>query len=357
MARRYLPLENNLMIHFDSHPDMCVPRQMSAKTVFNRQLLLESLSIENWIMPMIYGNYFGPEIVWIAPPWANQMPIGRHELTIGECDDKIKVDSNLDYFLSDGCCEDAEKLSNQKKTTIHVTQCNESSLNELIRDEWILDIDLDYFSTLNPFLNIYPKANTYAKLREMFMTTKNYDVKDRESVLAYQTRRNHELDFFENLFQYMAQNGSLEKHKNEDESMAEKYELAKNLIDELCRHYSIYDIDWFVVNDAGCTCDDEEFQVPHHESTDETIKEMLAKFEKFLKSVKMPPTMITIARSCEDGYTPAHQVEFIQSEVLKILRSVYSENLGDEVLWYKNPAATEDANFSVIDLIEPKKKV
>lgn len=354
LARRYLPLQNNLMIHFDSHPDMCVPRQMSAQTVFNRQTLLESLSIENWIIPLMYGQYLGPEIVWVAPPWAHQIPAGHHALIVGECDDKIKVNSNLDYFLSDGCCEDDKKMSNQKRVSIHVTQASDESMNELIRDDWILDVDLDYFSTLNPFLNIYPKASTYEKLRVLFKTEKVYDVNDPVSVLAYQQRRNHDLDFFEKIFQHMAQNGSLEKFKNEDASMSEKFELAKQLIDDLCRHYSIYDIDWFIINDAGCTCDDEELQIPHHESTEDTIKELLTKFEKFLKSVKVPPSMVTIARSCEDGYTPAHQVEFIQSEVLRTLRNVFGENLGDEVLWYKNPP---DCNFSVFDLVEPKKKL
>ena len=32
-ATRHLPFENIMMIHFDSHPDMCIPRLMPAKTV------------------------------------------------------------------------------------------------------------------------------------------------------------------------------------------------------------------------------------------------------------------------------------------------------------------------------------
>lgn len=253
LARRYLPFEDNLMIHFDSHPDLCVPRQMSTSAVFNRQMLLESLSIENWIVPLMYGKHLGPDFVWVAPQWSHQLPLGRHDVIVGDCDDKIKVKTNLDYFLSDGsCCEESsaeeltKKMLNQKKMTIHVTQVNES-LNELIRDDWILDVDLDYFSTLNPFINIYPKANTYEKLHKIFMTEKDYDVNDRESVSRYLKKRNHELDYFEQIFQYMAHHGSLEKFENDDSSMNEKFELVKELIENLCQHYSIYDIDWFVV--------------------------------------------------------------------------------------------------------------
>lgn len=351
LANRYLPFQNNVMIHFDSHPDMCVPRQMPAKIIFERRPLLESLSIENWIVPMLYAQHVN-EIAWIRPPWAHQLPDGHHEFSVGDFDGNIHVSSPLDYFLSDGGYKDEKCLSNSKKVSLHVSEIDDS-LNELLRDDpdshWILDIDLDYFSTLNPFLSIYPKANTYEKLRKVFMVEKTYDIASPESVAEYADERNHVLDFFETVFQHMAQHGSLEKFKCEDSKMKDKFELVKDLIDSLCHHYSIYDIDWFIVNDAGCTCDEEDLEIPNHESTDAEIKSMVGRLEKFLKSLKKPPTIITIARSSNDGYTPVHQVDDIQNQVLQVLRSVYAENLGTETLFYKNPA------MSVLDMVEPRK--
>lgn len=351
LARRYIPFKNNLMVHFDSHPDMCVPRLMSSETVFNRRVLLESLSIENWLIPLMYAEHVN-ETIWVKPPWANQLPNGTHKLMVGDNGDKIKVSSNLDYFLSDGCCENVNLIKNKKQVKIHVTNVGEF-INEILREDWILDVDLDYFSTLNPFLNIYPKANTYEKLRKIFYIDKSYDVNDQESIMEYVNKRNKELDYFEGIFQFMAQNGSLENYKNEDSTMNEKFELIKELIESLCHHYSIYEIDWFVINDAGCTCDDEEFQIPHHESSDEIVKSMLNEFEKFLKSVKTPPSMVTIARSCDDGYTPKHQIEQIQSEVIRILKEKFGETLHEECLWYKNTST----DTPVLDLIEPRKKL
>lgn len=354
LANRYLPLQNNLMIHFDSHPDLCVPRQMPADCIYDRRTLLESLSIENWILPVMFAQNLN-EVVWVRPPWAKQIEDGRHTFTVGEFNDKIFVSSTLDYFLSDGGYKEEKSLSNKKSATVHVSEVDES-LNELISDDldkhWILDIDLDYFSTLNPFLSIYPKAETYEKLREIFKLEKDYKADDLESISSYVQRRNCQLDFFESVFQHMAQHGSLEKFKCEDSSMKEKFELVKELIECLCSNYSIYDIDWFVVNDAGCTCDDELHELPHHESTDEEIKQLVGKFEKFIRALKKPPTLITIARSSLDCYSPAHQVDSIQAQVLQALRTVYGETLATETLWYKN--ASQD--ISALEMVEPRKR-
>lgn len=352
LANRYLPFQDNLMIHFDSHPDCCVPRQMPAKTVFDRKHLLDSLSIENWIVPMLFAQHLS-EVAWIRPPWAKQIADGHHTFAVGESEGKIFVSSPLDYFLSDGGYKEEKLMANKKTVTLHVSEVEES-LDELITDShWILDIDLDYFSTLNPFLSIYPKAQTYEKLKKIFLIAKSYNSNDSESISSYVKERNRQLDFFETIFQHMAQHGSLEKFKNEDPSLQEKFELVKELIECLCSHYSIYEIDWFLVNDAGCTCDDDEHQLPHHESTDEEIKLLMRKLEKFLKSLKKPPTLITIARSSLDGYTPAHKVDSIQSQVIQTLRHVYAESLGTETLWYKN-SPTEV--ISALDMIQPRRK-
>lgn len=352
LANRYLPFNDNLMIHFDSHPDMCVPRQMPAENIFERQMLLESLSIENWIVPMLYAQHVN-ELAWVRPPWANQIENGRHEFSVGECDGKIHVSSTLDYFLSDGGYKEEHVMRNHKKVTLHVTEVG-VALNELLCDEnkhWILDIDLDYFSTFNPFIGIYPKADTYEKLKKIYHIDKSYDVKDKESVAAYVKERNRQLDVFETIFQHMSQNGSLEKFKFNDDSLKEKFELVKELIECLIHHYSLYDVDWFIVNDAGCTCDDDEHQLPHHESTDNEIKELILKFEKFLKSLKKPPTLITVARSTTDGYTPPHQIDSIQSQVIQTLRNVFAENLATETLWYKNTS-----DLSALELVQPRKR-
>lgn len=353
LANNYLPFQNNLMIHFDAHPDCCISREMPATTVYDRTLLLENLSIENWIMPLCYGNHFN-EVVWIRPPFAHQIPDGSYTFSIGNYDGRICVSSTLDYFLTDGSYQRVSVLKNKHSVKLVVTEVSDS-IDELIQDrKYVLDIDLDYFSTHNPFLNIYPKAQTYEKLRKIFKLDKSYDVNDADSVTAFVNERNRQLEFFDEIFQHMAQNGSLEKYKFAgDESLKEKFELTKELIECLCHEYSIYEVDWFVVNDAGCTTDDEVFELPHHESSDAEIKELVKKFDVFLRSLKKQPEIITISRSSNDGYTPSNQVEMIQELVIAALRNVFGENMTDQpTLWYKNA----ESNIPALELVEPRIK-
>lgn len=351
-ANNYLPFQNNIIVHFDSHPDCCLPRQMLAATAFNRSLLLESLSIENWLMPLAYMGCIN-QIAWIKPHFAHQIPNGLHHFSVGEFNDKICVSSSLDYFLSDGAYQKEELLNNKKPIKLYVKEIEDSFAHEMIGDlPWILDIDLDFFSTFNPFNSIYPKADTYNKLKAIFHIEKSYEIEDPESILKYVEERNRHLDFFEKIFQHMATNGSLEKFQMTDESLRDKFNLTKDLIESLCHHYSIYDIDWFLINDAGCTTDDDEFQLPHHESTDVEIKEGMKKLEVFLKGIKRHPEIITISRSSCDGYTPPSQIEMIQEMCLKVLRNVYAEDLTDSpTLWYKN-----SSEIPALELVEPRVK-
>jgi UPF0489 domain len=287
----------------------------------------------------------------VHQPFANQIPEGIYSFSVGEKDEKICVSSKLDYFLSDGSYANEDEIKNRKTLTLHSTKVN-TEFNDIIQDRpYILDIDLDYFSTLNPFAAIYPLANTYEKLKKIFHIEKDYDENDAESVTKFVVKRNKQLDFFETIFQHMAQHGSLEKFKLADESMTAKFNLVKELIECLIHNYSLYDIDWFVINDAGCTVDEEQYQLPHHESSDEELNQMMKEFEIFVTSLKRPPEVVTISRSCEDGYTPKHQIESIQNRVLEILK-IFGDKLCDApTLWYKN-----SLEIPALDLVEPRTK-
>lgn len=57
LGARRLPFGGNKIIHFDSHPDLTIPKSMPAEFVRNKEKLLESLSIENWLMPTTYAGH------------------------------------------------------------------------------------------------------------------------------------------------------------------------------------------------------------------------------------------------------------------------------------------------------------
>ncbi|KAG8225172.1 hypothetical protein J437_LFUL006697 [Ladona fulva] len=83
MGSKHLPLEGNAIIHLDSHPDMLIPKGMSAEAVWDKNILFEHLSIENWMLPAAYAGHFGA-LIWVKPPWANQMEDSSSSFQIGQ---------------------------------------------------------------------------------------------------------------------------------------------------------------------------------------------------------------------------------------------------------------------------------
>lgn len=125
IGSKHLPASNITFIHFDSHPDLLIPVNMSADTVFDKEALFSELSIENWIMPVVYAGHFS-QVLWLHPSWAQQIKEGKHFFLVGK--DKstttIRVTSTDDYFLSDGLYVPEEQLENPKPLHLDVILLN-----------------------------------------------------------------------------------------------------------------------------------------------------------------------------------------------------------------------------------------
>ncbi|KAI9537893.1 hypothetical protein NQZ68_020875 [Dissostichus eleginoides] len=143
IASRHLPLQNIKMVHLDSHPDLLIPVNMSADTVFDKEKLFSELSIENWIMPMVYAGHVSC-VAWLHPYWAQQITEGEHRMAVGRDSSTttIRVTSTDDYFLSDGLYVSEKQLENPKALRLNVVKVNpvkqsQSSLTELQSAEGI----------------------------------------------------------------------------------------------------------------------------------------------------------------------------------------------------------------------------
>ncbi|KAE8291475.1 UPF0489 protein C5orf22-like protein [Larimichthys crocea] len=123
IASRHLPLKNIKMIHLDSHPDLLIPVNMSADTVFDKEKLFSELSIENWIMPMVYAGHVSC-VAWLHPYWAQQITEGEHRMSVGRdaSTTTIRVTSRDNYFLSDGLYVSEEQLENSKPLRLNVVK-------------------------------------------------------------------------------------------------------------------------------------------------------------------------------------------------------------------------------------------
>ncbi|XP_022617541.1 UPF0489 protein C5orf22 homolog isoform X2 [Seriola dumerili] len=125
IASRHLPAKNIKMVHLDSHPDLLIPVNMSADTVFDKEKLLSELSIENWIMPMVYAGHVSC-VAWLHPYWAQQIREGEHRMAVGRDSSTttIRVTSTDNYFLSDGLYVCEEQLENSKPLRLNVVKVN-----------------------------------------------------------------------------------------------------------------------------------------------------------------------------------------------------------------------------------------
>ncbi|XP_010889679.1 UPF0489 protein C5orf22 homolog isoform X1 [Esox lucius] len=125
IASRHVPLNDIKMVHLDSHPDLLIPVNMPADTVFDKDALLSELSIENWIMPMVYAGHVS-HVAWLHPYWAQQIKEGEHTFFVGKDSSTttIRVTSKDDYFLSDGLYVPQDQLENPKPLGLSVVRVN-----------------------------------------------------------------------------------------------------------------------------------------------------------------------------------------------------------------------------------------
>ncbi|RUS84209.1 hypothetical protein EGW08_008049, partial [Elysia chlorotica] len=208
IASRLLPFSCAAMVHLDSHPDLLIPVHMQADTVFKPAELYESLSIENWILPLVYAKHFD-HIVWVKPPWARQIPVSKQRFLVGQCVESgcVRVTSKENYFLTDGLFRPGSELSEPGVLTLQVEEVlpaawadldptyasSESvskqteltqgqapswvdSIQDSLKDKpYVLDIDLDFFSTANPFRDlIEPTAEQALKRLYHYTTPSNF---------------------------------------------------------------------------------------------------------------------------------------------------------------------------------------
>ncbi|XP_022218251.2 UPF0489 protein C5orf22 [Drosophila obscura] len=342
LGTRHLPLENNLLVHFDSHPDLVIPRHIAASSTYDKETMLNELSIENWIMPTLFAGHFN-RMVWLKNSWCQQIPTGKHDFKIGQKDDRIGVDCPLDYFIADGNYCNSDDLQEARQVELQVYDADSDSLDPTqfvtAKDAkgFVLDIDLDFFSTSNPFLEIYKDADCYNQLKEIFHFVSVEAVKKAATAtiseyMATADKRQTQLEALKRIFWHLEEQRSLEGLELPDETVIspEVYAKIVQLTEQLQDKYPDDEIDWHLIFDSGSTTDNNG--LPHHISTSQELEEYFANFKRFLERLPVPPVAITMAHSAQDDYCPQNQVAFIEERVLRLLKDVFGERLNDKAI-------------------------
>ncbi|KAG7319450.1 hypothetical protein KOW79_016593 [Hemibagrus wyckioides] len=373
IGSRHIPMKEVKMVHLDSHPDLLIPVSMSAHTVFDKEALFSELSIENWIMPMVYAGHVS-HVAWLHPYWAQQIREGEHEMCVGRdaSTNTIRVTSTDDYFLSDALYVPAEQLRDGKPFRLSVirvdpvqTAKDEDQLNTAKKskpdpepvcsgscagvsraadgssgtsetastekssasavgsllsvlkpdDPYILDIDLDFFSCKNPFKEMYTQEE-YSILQELYSFERPREDADEETLCECVERRTRQLEDLEAVFaELLEDDGELTV-----ERLADKHGM-KSLVKLICSLKSRNESpDYEMVHQAGLTCDYSE--LPHHVSSEAEIQQLMLAV-RFVLQPLPKPTLITMSRSSLDDYCPPGQVESIQSSVLNLLEALF----------------------------------
>lgn len=292
-------------------------------------------------------------MTWIKPKWSNQIPDGDYQMRVGDSDGFIRCDSYLEYFLGEGTYQVARKLNNVKTIDLNVFTLDENALDRIDKNRrhrifgdgtatanepFILDIDLDFFSTDNPFKAMYTACGTYELLKPIFRADFFEQPFNRSStedeLLSFTTKRSHYIDCLEKIFQQLEENVDVAV-LTFAECLHPVKEKLLALISHIQQANGSSKISWKTYFDAGCTLDSNE--LPAHISTHEQIAELLILFKQFLRQLTDFPSLITISRSSDDDYCPPHQVDHIQEEVLKAIADVYGDKVcGKPILHYND---------------------
>lgn len=354
LGSKHLPFEGNTIIHLDSHPDMLIPKDMPADSVLDKYKLFDDISIENWLMPAAYAGHF-KNLVWVKPPWSHQMTDGVRKFLIGKhrASGNIRVTCSESYFLSDGLYSPEEDLENTRPLTLQVITIGRSVIEPIDVDDFskiatilrgylpekdvpfVLDVDLDFFSTLNPFKEMYENVNLYEKLAKMYYFEKPVS-NDDETLKQVSDARLEQLTTLEKIFAHLQEfrnlRGLRETLKFEE---LEYFEAISRLYEEMTNIYKESDIDWLQIHDAGCTIDDTE--LPHHVTSKSDIDKFIeGTFRSFLRVLPAEPTIVTIARSADDDYCPVDDVEQIQTGVLDELRQFITKDVEVKLIYEEN---------------------
>lgn len=229
IGAKKLPLEGTTLVHLDSHPDMLIDRKLKGDDARSGRKVLSMLQIENWIVPATAAGYLN-RVIWLRPPWAKQFSDGTRLIRVGDhpTSGLLRVNSKEPYYLSDALF--SLQLENDRQFTLTVEELYPNCQPEYfaqftqklnICEPYVLDIDLDFFSTGNPFLGQYETIKLYDRLLPIF------DFKlpvndDNETVQEVVDKREQQLQELENLFTYLEEHNNLDHYERKESELFKK---------------------------------------------------------------------------------------------------------------------------------------
>ncbi|KAK1930378.1 UPF0489 protein C5orf22 [Phytophthora citrophthora] len=355
IRQRRLPFSDIHVLHVDAHPDLSFSFATQTDVIFEPETLYDELDnsvagIAEFLLPLVFAGHVN-QITWLKPSWATQMPTGAFKrLVIGKrkTNGTMGVTSELPHFVEDGlfCPVEDMEASSTRHWDLFATETTSSGHAATVATEaiaaarqnskgFLLDIDLDYFSTWGPFRKDLEKLIGEAAVQIVMHVFSSVRYKRGALELMSAKQRSSERNRFCELMKRLEEFDELEdsatrrlKWEQVVNKLSSLYADGVDATALLGRFAEVLDIYrdnkstrreiWA----AGPFVD-----LPHHESSQEKIETMVNELEQFLRmhslDASSPPAIVTIAKSTGDEYLPPHQLDIVLTSVLTMLERVF----------------------------------
>jgi hypothetical protein len=364
------------MLHFDAHPDLACPN-VPARCCFQPRndsdgmdlyecLDATSSGIAEWILPLVLAGNL-TTLQWVKPAHSQQLPQGQHEYQVGvsipplsvettrlvtsfldlPSSARVRVDWKHPYYLDDASVVSTDELLFAKRLHLTVSEldgeenekCIESGPQkelELVETEscchgdWALDICLDYFACLNPFLTdieaidpMFAKNLVHVVTRTRLQTATNGD-----AVLEPTCYECELAGFHATLRRVLQEKGgsdSIHQLARFYTSELEGRILAEKLLQSLSANQESSTLTTMAMEAVS------NLSMPHDpkislKALQESVAQGLDSVSPLLRRVKTnsgDPFVVTIARSSNDGFTPLAIVEDLQNHILTMVHETF----------------------------------
>ena len=355
------------IVHYDAHPDLACPSSIvpavacfrprqpattNAATNNGKNLyeLLDSTTsgIAEWILPLVLAANLR-RVYWIHPPTTptahqtveQQLPDGEHRYRVGAWlppvkrsqssvssfldlspEAVVKVDWDCSYYRDDDAVVPSNELLLPQP--LHLTVCEQQ--DDFLQDQesttqqpHVLDICLDYFDCRNPFVTDLEELDsnvTSALLCVVFQSTLYHKdscaSRSREQVQCFQRR----------LLQLFSPVNGL--HNNDDDTSSSSVKFFSNHYYHDPTHGE-HLVENLLVSIRQSTADPARLRLLVEEALPNLTMPVRChqtlpdNDDIIFLGQKSPPMLISIARSANDGFTPADRVDELQNAVLQRL--------------------------------------
>ncbi|CAI8014742.1 UPF0489 protein C5orf22 homolog [Geodia barretti] len=307
-------------------------------------------------------------VVWLKPPWSLQARDGQYSLVVGreQKSGYVRVATPLVYFISGQLFAPSDALTNIRTVPLHVLTLPvleessptdpsfplpppshpllataESELNRLLSSQsqpWILDVDLDFFSTANPFRDDFSPVRTFPYNTFFSFAAAQLSLLERLFVAIQE-----EYSFLEKLYRYdeplddsIKIVGESVRRREEQVDSLKRLWMAANEGAELTEVHltltdrkMVFDLRRKIgtvcgaslmkaedIHEAGMMSD-----LPHHPASEPEWAGLMSATSHLLRAVfsTSRPSLVTIARSSDDGYTPPGHVDQLQDKLVGVI--------------------------------------